>query len=173
MTTNPQPSDAGSEIERVLTAAGDAITDQMVERLAVTSSNALEVLDRINDDDTRDAIMTLIDQLTDLHRAGGLTSLFEVVHMINAGRNAMTDGIVERLAIFAEHMVSNLGQEEVGELAHDASMALCEARKESMDAPSGGLMATLRLLSKPETQQSLQFLMAFAGKLREKQVCRE
>ncbi len=165
--TNGQLSNAASEAERLFTAVSDALSDQMVERLAVTAGNALEVVDKLNDEDTKDAVLTVLDELTTLHRAGGLTKAFELVHMVNAIRNALTDQMVERLAGFVEHMMTNLATEEMADLAHDATTALSDARDESAgDDGAGGLMSAVRLLSDPETQRSLRFLLAFADKLR-------
>ena len=45
-----------SEIERLTLAAREALTDSMVERLAVTGSNALELIDRLNDEGTSAAL---------------------------------------------------------------------------------------------------------------------
>lgn len=161
--------EARETLEVLMQTASDALTDQMVERLAVTGSNALEIVDRLNDDHTRDAVHTLLDELTKLHRAGGLISLFETIHMINAMRNALTDGMVERLAVFAESMVTNMANEEMAELAGQTHEALVEAREEAAKAPSkGGLVASLRLLSEPQTQSALRFMVSLAHKLQTK-----
>jgi uncharacterized protein YjgD (DUF1641 family) len=165
--SNGQMSNAPSEVERLFGAISDALSDQMVERLAITAGNALEVVDKLNDEDTKDAVLTVLDELTSLHKAGGLTKGFELIHMINAIRNAMTDQMVERVAGYVEHMVTNLATEDMADLAHDAQVALSDAREESAgDDGAGGLMAAVRLLSQPETQRSLKFLTSFADKLR-------
>jgi uncharacterized protein YjgD (DUF1641 family) len=39
------------------------------------------------------------------------------------------------------------------------------AKASSARPPSGGLMSTISLLSKPESQQALHFLLDFAGKM--------
>jgi uncharacterized protein YjgD (DUF1641 family) len=159
-------SGQGEEMEQLVAAARAALTDQMVERLSGTGANAFELLDRLNDEETRDAILTLIDELTALHRAGGIVKLFELLHLFNALRHTLTDSMVERLAVFAEHTVNNLASEEVLAFARDATEALDEAREEAAkDSAKGGLMDTLRLLSQPETQESIRFLLAFAGRL--------
>jgi len=164
---NGQMNNTASEVERLFGAVSDALSDQMVERLAATAGNALEVVDKLNDDDTRDAVLTLVDELTALHRAGGLVKVFELIHMFNAIRNAMTDQMVERLAAFTEHMVTHLATEDIAELAHDAQLALADARDESADDNGGGgLMSVIKLLSQPETQRSLRFLLSFADNLR-------
>jgi uncharacterized protein YjgD (DUF1641 family) len=162
MSTLPE-----NEAQRLFTAMTEALSDQMVERLSTTGSNSMEVIDRLNDDDTREAVITLLDQITMLHRAGGLVAMFELIHMLGAFRNAMTDGMVERLTTFLEHMINNLSTEAIADMAQDGCVALNAARTEMEEArPSGGgVFAAMRLLSKPETQQSLQFLLAFASQL--------
>lgn len=162
-TANAQRAE---EVERLVSVVSDALTDGMVERAASTYANVLEVVDHIAEPDTLKAIHTVLDELTTLHQTGGLATLFETIHMLNAFRNATTDGIVERGAIFVEHMVNNLATEEIATLASNATSALHEAAEEAATVkPSGGLFSTLGMLSKPETQSSLHFLLSFAQKL--------
>ena len=162
---------APEELDRLIAAAGDAMTDQMVGRLSATLGNGMELLDRLNDEDTRDAVHSLLDELTALHRTGGLKATFELIHMISAMRNAMTDSMVERLAQFVEHMLTNLANEEIADLAHAAKEAVNEAVRESADyqAP-GGSMATLKMLGDPKTQSSIVFLRTLAENLRKSEL---
>ena len=90
LPNEPQPS----EIERLTLAMREALTDSMVERLSVTSANALEVVDRLNDDETRAAVHSVIDQISELHRIGALQTLFDFVALFHAARSAATDNIV-------------------------------------------------------------------------------
>jgi uncharacterized protein YjgD (DUF1641 family) len=152
---------------RLIQAAQESLTDSMVERLSTTGANALEVVDRLNDEDTRDAVNFLIDKVTELHRSGALSTMFDLLILLHGARNALTDSMVERLFVFSEHMINNLATEELATLAGDATDAMHEAAEETADKKStGGLMATIRMLSQPETQNALQFLMAFACKMR-------
>lgn len=154
------------EVERLVSVISDALTDGMVERAASTYGNMLEVVDHIAEPDTQAAIHAILDELTTLHQTGGLATLFEAVHMFNAFRNATTDGIVERGAVFIEQMVNNLATDEIANLASNACNAMHEAAEETAAAKhSGGLFSTIGMLSKPETQASLHFLLAFAQKL--------
>jgi uncharacterized protein YjgD (DUF1641 family) len=160
---------ASDEMQRLFGVVSDALTDGMVERAASTYGNMLEVVDHIAEPDTLAAIHCVLDELTTLHRTGGLTSLFELIHFFNAMRNATTDGIVERGAVFIEHMVNNLATEEIANLAANATEAMEEAREETAGMrPRGGLFSTLGMLTKPETQASLHFLLTFAQKLQSK-----
>lgn len=157
---------------RLVQAACEAMTDSMVERLSITSANALEVVDRLNDEDTRDAIMSVIDKMTDLHRSGALETLFDTVSMFHGARSALTDNMIERLFIFVEHMINNLANEELAAMAHNAQRAMEEAVDDigEQGPPKGGLVSMVSILSKPETQKSLQFLLAFACKMQTRSV---
>ena len=158
-----------SETERLVQAMHDALTDSMVERLSTAGANALEVLDRLNDDETRDALHTVLDNVTEMHRVGSLQTLFDVVALVHATRSASTDSIVERLSTFIEHMVSNIGSEDFATLCNNAQTALEEAADEATKKThSGGFFSTLSMLSKPETQRSLQFLLDFGVKLQQR-----
>jgi uncharacterized protein YjgD (DUF1641 family) len=158
-----EPVDEGA---RLVQAVREALTDSMVERLALTAGNALELLDRLNDEGTRDAVHMLIDRLGELHKMGALDTLFDTVLLLHAMRNAATDPIVERLFTFFEQMVNTVGNEAVGEIAENARLAIVEAAEESArSSPRGGLFAMLSLLSRPEAQRSLGFLLSFSEKL--------
>ncbi len=158
-----------NELARVAQAASEAMTDTMVERLTITGTNALEIVDRLNDETTRDAIHNALDRLTELHRVGALDTLFDAVTVMHAARSAATDGMLERLFIFLEHMVNTVGTEDLAILADETKGAIDEAAAESNAIqPKGGLLATLSLLGQPETQRSLRFMLSVAGKLRER-----
>jgi uncharacterized protein YjgD (DUF1641 family) len=165
--TDTIPNRQIDELERLRIAASEALTDSMVERLATTGANAMELVDRLNDESTSTAIHHLIDRLTELHKLGALDTLFDLVTLLHAARNAATDNIVERLFMFAESMINTVGNEAMGELAENTRLALEQAAQETAEAgPSrGGMLATLSLLSKPETQRSLAFLLSFSAKL--------
>ena len=155
------------EIERLTVAAREALTDGMVERLATLGGNGLELLDRLNDPGTNAAVHSLLDRLTELHKVGAIDTLCELTLTLHAMRNAATDNIVERLFMFAESMINTVGNEAMGELAENTRLAMEEAAQETAKAPApkGGVMSTLSMLSKPETQRSLAFLLAFSNKL--------
>ena len=54
----------------------------------------------------------------------------------------------------------------MGELAENTRLSFEEAAQETAQAkPSGGIMGAISMLSKPETQKSLAFLLAFSNKL--------
>jgi uncharacterized protein YjgD (DUF1641 family) len=154
------------ELGQLQKAAREALTDSMVERLAITGANALELLDRLNDERTSDAINVLIDRVTELHKVGALNTLFDMVLLLHAARDASTDNIIERLFGFVEQIINTVGNEAMATLVGNARQALDEAATEAAQTtPRGGLFAMLAMLSKPEAQRSLAFLLAFGEKL--------
>jgi len=163
MANEPQ-----AETERLVLALREALTDSMVERITATAGNGLELLDRLNDQDTRDALHMVVDNVTDLYRIGALGTLFEVVGLIHAVRSAATDDIVERGFAFYEQIVNNICTEEMADLVTNLTDSMDGAVTDVKDQPqTGGLFSALSLLSKPESQQSLRFLLAIGGRLRE------
>lgn len=169
MLTN-RPED---EVSRLAKAASEALTDSMVERLTVTGANAMEVVDRLNDEDTRDAVLNVIDRLTELNRVGAVDTLFDTVMLLHAAKQASTDSIVERLFAFMEHMVNNFGHEDIASMVDNARLSMDDAAAEAARTkPSGGLFATLGMLSKPETQRTLQFLLSFGSNMQQR-ACEE
>jgi uncharacterized protein YjgD (DUF1641 family) len=169
--TNAVRNAPQEELTRLATAASEALTDSMVERLTGTGANALEVVDKLNNEETREAIMFAIDRLTDLYRVGALETLFSGLELLHASRMAMTDNMVDRLFLFGEHMVNNLGTEELASMAHNAREALEDAIDETADKRhAGGLFSTISMLSKPETQHALNLMLTFACKMQKRAV---
>ncbi|MCP5368003.1 MAG: hypothetical protein H6907_07970 [Hyphomicrobiales bacterium] len=167
--SSPGRNEPLSELERVAQAATDALTDGIVERLSVTGVNALEIVDRLNDDQTRDAVHKVLDRLTELNNIGAVDTLFDAVTVIHSARSAATDAMVERFFIFIEHMINNLGTEELALLAHNARRAMEEAADEHAGRkPSGGMLKAVSLLSKPRTIAALEFFLTFACRMQER-----
>ena len=82
MNDMSNPSPTVDDVNRLALAAREALTDQMIERFATTGGNALELLDRLNDEDTSAAIHRLIDRLTEMHKVGALDTACDMVMML-------------------------------------------------------------------------------------------
>lgn len=163
--TNPY----AGEMARLVQAAGEAMTDSMIERLASTGANALEVVDRLNDDDARDAVLSLIDALTTLHKTGAITTLVEAIMMVHAIRAAMTDSMVDRLTAFAEHMMTNLATEDMATMAHEAKAAMEDALEACSKKPAPkSVFGLIGMMNDPDTLKAIHFLMSFSCKLRQR-----
>ena len=98
--TTPLSNEMPSDVERLAKAVAEAMTDSMVERLTITGANSLEVVDKLNNEDTREALMYCMDRVTDLHKVGALETLFSLLELVHGAKSAMTDSMVDRLFVF-------------------------------------------------------------------------
>lgn len=163
MTHNP----AAAEFARLGEAVSNAMNDSMVERLTATAGNALEVVDKLNDPDVREGLATVLEALGQLQRTGALQTVVDLLFMIHAARSAMTDSMVDRAFAFIEHMANHLATEDIATLAHEAKGAMEDAVEHcNIPQSSPGIMGTLKMLSRPETQEAMRFMLAFACSLK-------
>ena len=171
MTETSASADAAAQFLRLGNAVVDAMTDTMVERLTGTAGNALELVDKLNDPDVREGLSSLLDAVGTMHRTGVLTTIVELLTLVHAARSAATDSMVERAFAFVEHMVNTVGTEDIGTLAYEAKSAMEDAVDIcGIPASGGGLWGTVRLLTQPQTQEALRFVLSFACALRKRSV---
>lgn len=157
------------EMVRLVQGVRDALSDSMVERLTGTAGNALEVVDKLNEPDVKEGVMSLLDAVGTMHRTGALQTLIDAMFLIHAMRSAATDSMVDRAFAFIEHMANNLGTEDLATLAHEAKGAMEDAI-DSCNIPGagGGLFGTMRMMSQKETQEAMRFMLSFACSLKKR-----
>jgi uncharacterized protein YjgD (DUF1641 family) len=157
------------EITRLAQGVRDALSDSMVDRITGTAGNALEVVDKLNEPDVKEGLMTLLDAVGTLQRTGALQTIIDALFMVHAMRSAATDSMVDRAFAFIEHMANNLGTEDIATLAHEAKGAMDDAI-DSCNIPGGGggLMGTMRMLSQKDTQEALRFMLSFSCSLKKR-----
>ncbi len=162
--TKPAVTD---ELARVVAAATHALSDQMVERMASTACNLLEVADQLNKEETREALTYALERLTHLHQIGALDTLFGLLEVAHCGRMAMTDPMISRLLGFVEHMVNNLANEEMATMLSTSFEAVQDAVDEMKKTPAtgGSIFSTIALLGKPKTLKTLRFMLTVAEKM--------
>lgn len=155
-----------SPFARLGIAASDALTDTMVERLVITATSGMEIVDRLNDPDTKAAVHRLLDGLTTMHTTGSLDTVFEIVALVHAMRAAATDSMVDRLTQFIETMMTNLATQEIAELARDVEGAMYDAGRicATTNQPKS-ILGVLGALMKPEGVRTLNLLLAVGQSL--------
>jgi hypothetical protein len=96
-TTTPAPSDRDAlafETERLLAAARDSLTDEMVTRLAGTATDAMDLLDRVN----RSGLYKALPAIADLVNNGDLDRMTRLARLYSSAEDALTDDMINRLA---------------------------------------------------------------------------
>ncbi len=82
------------EVERVPAAARDALTDEMVTRLASTAGDAVELMDQVN----RAGLARAIPALAQMVNNGDLERLSQLARLYHSAQDALTDEMVSRLS---------------------------------------------------------------------------
>lgn len=82
------------EVEQVVSAARDAVTDEMVTRLASTAGDAVELMDQVN----RAGLGRAIPALAQIINNGDLERLSQVARLYSSAEDALTDEMVTRLS---------------------------------------------------------------------------
>lgn len=126
------------------------------------------LLAKLNDPDVCGGLAALLDAVADMRRTGVLGTLVETAHLLHAVRSAASDSMVDRAFAFIEHMANNLGTEDIATLASEAKGAMEDAADACRVPEGGGLLDTLRLLSRPETHEALRFVLSFSSSLRKR-----
>jgi uncharacterized protein YjgD (DUF1641 family) len=122
---------------RVLGAAEDAVTDDMIGRFATLAGDATMMVDRMNSS----GVMKLIDLLGQMNASGAL----------------------DRVASKLPALVDNL---ELLENMF-ACLAEASKEAKSAPPPGGGIFPLLALMRDPENQKALQFFMAVGRRMRQ------
>lgn len=163
--------DTAADVARLMQGVREALSDSMVERLTITAGNAMEVVDKFNEPDVKEGLMTLLDAVGNMQRTGVLQTVIDAVYMLHAMRSAATDSMIDRAFAFIEHMANNLGTEDLATLAHEAKGAMEDAI-DSCNIPGGGggMWGTMRMMSQKETQESMRFLLSFACSLKKRAI---
>jgi uncharacterized protein YjgD (DUF1641 family) len=82
------------EVERVVSAARDALTDEMVTRFATTAGEAVDLLDQVN----RAGLVRAIPALAQMVSNGDLDRLSQLARLYSSAQDALTDEMVTRLS---------------------------------------------------------------------------
>jgi len=184
------------EIERVVAAARDSLTDEMVGRLAGTATDAMDLIDRVN----RTGLSNAIPALAEMVNNGDLNRLVKLVRVYSSAEDALTDEMVSRLIDTvgnglslldrfsrggAEHVVKMLEDlQQSGALERIATMLpqladrlstvqevllsidSAAAAHRAAPASPGGVGGLWQLMRDPETQDTLRFLLEVGKQLR-------
>ena len=83
-----------SRCERVISAARDALTDEMVTRLATTAGDAVELMDQVN----RAGLARAMPAVAQMVNNGDLERLSQIARLYSSAQDALTDEMVTRLS---------------------------------------------------------------------------
>ena len=82
------------ETERLLAAARDSLSDEIVARLAATATDTMDLIDRVN----RAGLSKAIPAIEAMVISGDLDRLATLARLYGCAQDALTDDMVNRLA---------------------------------------------------------------------------
>ncbi len=189
-----------SELDRLMAAARDSLSDEMVGRLAGFCSDGLDIMDRAS----RSGLAQALPVLAEMVNQGDLERMAQLARVYHSVQDALTDEMVGRLAETLGEglsLLDRLNRSGIGRLvqmlermessgdlekiAHNLPILLDKldrvtgllecleaSARLSQEAPaSTGLGGLWQLLTRRETQQSLQFLVTLGQQMQEQ--CRK
>ena len=195
MSTSNEAVSTDLEVQRVVEAARDALTDEMVGRLTEAVGEGLSLLDQIN----RSGLEKALPSIARMVRDGDLERLVQLARVYGSAEDALSDEMIGRLA---ETMAEGLSlmdrlsrggvlrlvemmerMQASGSLERIAatlpklmerldavehvlgSLETAVEETSRLPAPSGGLGGTWQVLRDPQAQRSLQLLQNFGKHL--------
>ena len=169
-------------LARLVGSAEDALTDDMIGRLAGIAGGGLDMLDRVN----RSGVIKALPAIAQLVENGDLERIVALARLVGSAEDALTDDMIGRLARLASEGLSLfdrltrsdgfmgrlrvLERADVQEAFTSFLEAVCAARVEAQQAePStGGLGGLLKLAREPQTQDAMRFMVSMANHLNKK-----
>lgn len=166
----------GAEIIRLAESARDALSDDIIARLAATLGEAMDLVDKIN----RSGVANALPVLSGMVANGDLERIAQIARLIGSAQDALSDDIVARLATLVGDcldLVEKANRCGVGRLlelleqqnlAHHLVACLDKAAADAHAAgPSrGGIGGLWDLMKQPETQDALRFFISFGKHFR-------
>jgi uncharacterized protein YjgD (DUF1641 family) len=169
-----------ADVARVVGAAEDSVTDDIIGRVSEAAVGGLDMLDRVN----RSGVVRALPAIAQLVENGDLDRLVSLARLIGSVEDSLSDDIVNRVSVVATELASMvdklarndgfmklidiLGRDEVQCALVDLAEAACTARKEMVDLPParGGLGGLFSLAKDPGTQDALRFVGLVSKRLR-------
>ncbi len=167
-------------LARVVGSAQDALSDDMVTRLAGLATDGLDLLDRVN----RSGVARALPAITALVDNGDLDRIVALARVVGSAQDALYDDMVTRLAGlatdamaiidrvtrngFVDRWLTLADRIERSGLLSDLITAIDQAGKEAATAPrpQGGVAGLWTLMKQQQTQEAAQFVNAIMRALR-------
>jgi uncharacterized protein YjgD (DUF1641 family) len=169
-----------ADVARVVGAAEDSVTDDIIGRVSEAAVGGLDLLDRVN----RSGVVRALPAITQLVENGDLDRLVSLARLIGSIEDSLSDDIVNRVSVVATEMASLvdklsrndgfmrlvdiLGRDEVQCALVDLAEAACTAKKEMAELPpaKGGLGGLFSLAKDPGTHEALRFVGLVSRQMR-------
>ncbi|MDA8119080.1 MAG: hypothetical protein M0Z85_03315 [Gammaproteobacteria bacterium] len=144
-----------SAFQRLGVSASDALTDEMVGRLAEMASSGITLLDEFN----RAGLTKVLPMLSRMVESGDLERVAHAVRLVGAAEDALTEDMIGRLTEMlggAMTLLDKAHRAGLGRALTLADQAMSSLRPSTVDRLVERVPQFIRLLSHMEEQQLLE-----------------
>ena len=169
-----------AHLARLVGSAQDAVTDDIVGRVASVATDGIDLLDRVN----RSGVAAALPAITQLVQNGDLDRLIGLARVVGAAQDALSDDIVSRLAAAMsdglvllekanrsglDRLLAGL---ERGNLVANLFDCLDRAAEDAQAAGKsrGGIGGLWDIAKDPGTQDAIRYFVAFGKHFRDCQL---
>ena len=170
-------------LARLVGSAQDAVSDDIVGRVASVATDGIDLLDRVN----RSGIVSALPAITRLVQNGDLDRLIGLARVVGSAQDALSDDIVSRLATVVSDGLSLLEKAnrsgvdrlletlERENLVGDLFDCLNRAAQDTRVAghARGGLGGLWEIARDPNAQDVMRFFVAFGKHFRNCRLARD
>lgn len=178
-----------SNMNTLLAGMQDALTDEMISRIAAVVSDSAGLLDQLN----RSGMDKAIPVLVRMTENGDLERIAQMARVVSAMQDALTDEMLVRLTDVISQTLSlferlnrmkldnlitvlprimalfeYLEEHKVVENMMD-SLAAARTQSATMPSPQSGLTGIWKMVREPDTQEAIRFLLLFGKQYRRSQ----
>lgn len=168
-------------LARLLGSAQDAVTDDIVARVADVATDSIDLLDRVN----RSGIAAALPAIARLVENGDLDRLVGLARVLGSAQDALSDDIVSRVAGIVGDGLSLLEKAnrcglgrvlktlERENLVADSFDALsCATRDAEAGRSRGGLRGLWKIARDPAVQDAIHFFVSFRKHYRHRRLAK-
>ncbi len=170
--------DVSTEVERIVEGASDALTDDIIGRLAEVAGDGIALLDKANNSNLDKALPAISRMVEN----GDLDRVVNLARVLGSAGDAVTDDIVARLAetagelmCIADRLARSEGlmrlldlleREHIINLLVEFAEAAASAKASHEPASKGGIMGIMGTMQDPDVQDALKFFGAMFKELK-------
>lgn len=154
----PNPDEkTTAELRRVFTGMQDALTDEMISRLAETLSSGAKLLDKLG----RSELDKTLPLLAGMIANGDLARVAQLARVLGAVQDSVTDEMIVRLGDVISGTLAMLDRLNRTHLVDDIATCFEEAaqRTENVASPGGGLGGLWTIARNPDNQEAIRYLL--------------
>ena len=165
----PQSGNLNSEAARLAESAADALTDDIVGRLATVAGDGLSLLDQA----TRSNLDKALPTISRMVENGDLERVVNLARVLGSAGDALSDDIIGRLAETAgellciadrlarseglQRLLDLLEREHIVNTLAEFGEAAAAAKASHVPAAKGGIAGMMKTMSDPDVQAALKF----------------